>query len=586
MNELKNEEGGELLMKRQRIKKTKFRQLKRVGTMALAATIALSVPAVSNVVSKVGPVNHTIVSAAEDQTNLMNVNEILTNFNSNHNDDAGHWSHTFVNDGDMDVDGPEFDLTDLKYVIKFPEELSHLLDDEYVLDYLFGRVINFGSAQNSFSLSGYAIDETGEQITINKDTHKPYNHISINQATNSLEFDFTSFYTENNLTPYIRTSFGEYIFNNLGFSAPIVVPDSRMLYNGTYEFKSAIVRGESVDLDNVSNAHSENLVVDYSTDPDPEPEVNKSELGDLAEEAASYRSEDYTEESFGVLIAALADADVVLANENATQAEVDAALADLQTAIDGLEDAVVDPEPEPEEADKSELEAALAQLGEYQSEDYTEDSYLEFAAATQAALMVIENVEATQEEVDLALANLQAAVDGLVLLEEPTPEVDTSELEAAVAEADGFEEASYTEESYAILAAAMTTAEAVLSNAEATQEEVDRALADLQTAISGLVETETEIEEPRDEEEIITDDESDDRNEDAAIVDESDDSNEEVTVVDGADNSNEEVKVETEEGEGNKLPHTATSSFNIILGGFLLFLVGAGSLFLGRRKLN
>src|SRR5699024_8758182 len=168
-------------------------------------------------------------------------------------------------------------------------------------DYLFGHEENFGYSINPFNVTGTVIDKNGEKVSINKDEHKPYNYISINKETNSVEFDFDSFYSENDLEPYIRESAGEYTFNNLGFKTPIVVPNKDMLDNGSYEFKSAIVRGDSVDLDNVSDAHSETLEVDYSSDPEPEPEpdVDKSALEKLVEDVANeYDEDDYTEDSF------------------------------------------------------------------------------------------------------------------------------------------------------------------------------------------------------------------------------------------------------------------------------------------------
>src|SRR5699024_5582318 len=234
-----------------------------------ATTIALSVPSISNVVSEATPFKDLQVSVAHAQSeNLMNVTEALTTFHINHSDDYEHWTHAYHNSGDVPVDSPEFDISNLTYVVKFPDELAHLLDDEYVLDYLFGEVTNFGTAQNSFMITGYVVDENGEMISINKDGHEPYKYISVNKETNSIEFDFNSFYNSNNLAPYYRQDVnGQYFLNELGFQTPIVVPDSRILNNGTYEFKSAIVQGKSIDLDNVSNAYSENLIVDYSTDP-------------------------------------------------------------------------------------------------------------------------------------------------------------------------------------------------------------------------------------------------------------------------------------------------------------------------------
>ncbi len=620
-------------MERLKAKKPKFRQLKRIGTMALAATIALSVPAVSNVVSKVSPLSNIEVSAAE-QTNLM-VN-VSSQFTVNHNDSYEHWSHVFINGTEIQADGPEFDLTDLKYVVKFPDELAHLLFDDYVLDYLFGRITNFGSAQNPFTFTGYAIDEDGEQITISKDEHEPYEHISVNTETNSIEFDFTSFYSGNKLEPYVRQDvLGDYYLNNLGFDTPIIVPDTRILDNGTYEFKSALVRGSSVDLDNVANAYTENLVIDYSTDPEPEPEVDTDQLAALIAEANTYDAEDYSDESFAALTLAITDAEEVLANEDATQDDVDAASSALQTAIDNLEPAEEPEEPEePEEVNTEALAALLAEAEEYNEEDYTEESFEALVTAAGEAFTVFENENATQDEVDTAVDNLQAAIDGLVRAEDPEePEViDTEALEALITEAETYDAADYTDESFEALTNALTVAQAVLEDNTATQGDIDIALAALQIAIEGLEEAVEPTPEPKPEqvnttelEALIT--EAEDYNADdytaesfaafttaleaaEAVLANEDATQEEIDAALAAletaiaslveDEAPTETPTEDDEvsiidegsddgaekGEGNVLPKTATSSFNMLLVGFLALLTGAGSLLLGKRKLN
>src|SRR5699024_11275337 len=122
---------------------------------------------------------------------------------------------------------------------------------------------------------------------------------------------------------------------------------------------------------------SENLIVDYSTDPvpdpDPEPEVDTAELEALVNEANSYDAEDYTEETCDALTEAISSAEAVLANEEATQDDVDAAVAELQSAIDGLEEVEGEtpkPEPKPEpEVDTGELEALVEKAKDYNSKD-------------------------------------------------------------------------------------------------------------------------------------------------------------------------------------------------------------------------
>lgn len=78
-----------------------------------------------------------------------------------------------------------------------------------------------------------------------------------------------------------------------------------------------------------------------------------------------------------------------------------------------LNEGFEEPEPEPEpEVDKSELEG-LIDSSEYNSDDYTTESYEEYEQALSNANDVLGNVDATQEDVNNALQALQNAVNGL-----------------------------------------------------------------------------------------------------------------------------------------------------------------------------
>src|SRR5699024_2872581 len=90
----------------------------------------------------------------------------------------------------------------------------------------------------------------------------------------------------------------------------------------------------------------------------PVEEVDKSALEELVH---TLQSEDldeslYTEETWSVFASALEDAELVLANEDATQEEVDEALLNLTEAYDNLE---LIEEPPVDEVDKSSLEELL-----------------------------------------------------------------------------------------------------------------------------------------------------------------------------------------------------------------------------------
>jgi len=118
---------------------------------------------------------------------------------------------------------------------------------------------------------------------------------------------------------------------------------------------------------------------------------------------------DYTIASWLVFDAALTAAKLVAADDEATQAAVDAALAALESAQAALETAPVTPT-----VDKDALNAAIAAAEALTEADYTAESWAPFAAALASANTVSANAEATQAEVDAATSALTSAQGALV----------------------------------------------------------------------------------------------------------------------------------------------------------------------------
>ena len=193
-------------------------------------------------------------------------------------------------------------------------------------------------------------------------------------------------------------------------------------------------------------------------------EVDKSVLQAAVATYDSYSGKDYTEESFEPFTEALETAKAVLTNEKATQEEVDEALASLNQAAKDLVQAPV--------VDKAKLEAVLSIYNEYQSEDYTEESFSVFANALKNANVVLADEDATQEAVDLALEAVNAAAKGLKKAEAPVV-VNKSSLRVVVTIFSQYAAEDYTPESFAILQNALEEANKVLSDQEATQKTVD-----------------------------------------------------------------------------------------------------------------
>ena len=86
------------------------------------------------------------------------------------------------------------------------------------------------------------------------------------------------------------------------------------------------------------------LTAKWEAEPEPEPEVDKGDLQASVDAADKLDKDDYTDESWADFQEAYETAQDVLADKDATQAEVDAALEALETA----QDALTKPEPKPE----------------------------------------------------------------------------------------------------------------------------------------------------------------------------------------------------------------------------------------------
>lgn len=214
-----------------------------------------------------------------------------------------------------------------------------------------------------------------------------------------------------------------------------------------------------------------------------------SQLSSAVTEAEAKVESEYTATSYSTMKTALENARKVLENKKASKAEIEKALSDLRSAIDGLQK-----EQKPEPDDNTEI---LRQLGEAVAEaeakdssKYTEDTYARLEEALTAARKIIDTTEPatepTKEEIQNALKGLRDALDNLELKKEDENKEIKEELNGAVENAVTVEESKYTEASYQKMQEALQAANAVLAKENATKEEIEEALANLQEAIVGL----------------------------------------------------------------------------------------------------
>lgn len=215
--------------------------------------------------------------------------------------------------------------------------------------------------------------------------------------------------------------------------------------------------------------------------------VDKDALKATIETAkeALKEADKYTEESVKALEAAVAEAEKVVADENATQESVDAATTAVEEATRGLAEKPAVPEVN-KDALKAAIEKAEDVLENLEEDAYTPESVEALKGALETAKGVFDNADAVQAEVDQAAEAIETAISGLTV--KPAPEADKTALKAALAEAaQKLENAeNFTEESVKALKEAMDLAQSVLDNPEANQAEADAATTAVRTAIENL----------------------------------------------------------------------------------------------------
>ena len=202
---------------------------------------------------------------------------------------------------------------------------------------------------------------------------------------------------------------------------------------------------------------------------------DKSELNEaiLAAQGIENNDNTYTPGSWEVFQTALEQAEKVYDNAAATEADI----AEALKALTDAQAALAHP------ADRTDLEETLAEAEKLTAEDlegYTPSSVEAFQTALAEAKAVNENLDATQEQVNEAIANLGAAMNGLV------PVGNKGLLEKTYEYALTLDTEGVTDSAKAYFVQVMAEAKAVLDNPDATQEMVDTAWDNLLEGIWGL----------------------------------------------------------------------------------------------------
>ena len=180
---------------------------------------------------------------------------------------------------------------------------------------------------------------------------------------------------------------------------------------GVYSSGTITLEEESVVTLTVKKADNNDPILSWiavsgKAAEEPEPEIDTTALQSAVDSANALDADDYTEGSYADVKEALEAAEAMLADPT-SQEEVDAALAALTEAVNGLEE-------KPDvEVSKDALQNLYDQYKDTEQGSYTDESYAAFTEALENAAAVLADENASQTDVDDAFNTLNSAAEAL-----------------------------------------------------------------------------------------------------------------------------------------------------------------------------
>ena len=187
-------------------------------------------------------------------------------------------------------------------------------------------------------------------------------------------------------------------------------------------------------------------------------------------------AEDFEPATWTSFSDALAEAESVFANAEATQEEIDSALEKLTYTAKAL--TLVG------QVNKNFLIEEIGAASQFKSESdenkYTPKTWDAFASAITDATVLLSKADATQQEVDAAVEALKNTKSALV------SRADFSALEAKIAEVEALVPSNYYAESWATIDPPLKAAKAALADKDASQDAIDTVIKTLTDAVALL----------------------------------------------------------------------------------------------------
>lgn len=195
-------------------------------------------------------------------------------------------------------------------------------------------------------------------------------------------------------------------------------------------------------------------------------------------EKEELKEADYTTSTWSAYETALNAANAIVKdNSDSDQTQVDAAKKALEDAHKALE----------KRGNTDALKALVEKYKDLKEADYTHDTWVVFKEAFDAAKAIVaDNSDSTQAQVDAAKEALENAYNALKEAPE-NPQLDTSRLEKAIADAKAVVKESYTTDSYNAMKVVLDEAEDLLKEEAQDQDTIDAKTEALNAAIEALV---------------------------------------------------------------------------------------------------
>lgn len=250
--------------------------------------------------------------------------------------------------------------------------------------------------------------------------------------------------------------------------------DSKKDFEEALKKANEVLAKDDASQDDVNEALKNLTDADAALKDKPNKDALRNKLTEAKEKEKDIAK--YTQASGTALQDEIKKAEAILENETVEQGDVDNAVTALDNAIKGLK----------EKADTEALKKKVEELREKDLNGYTDESKTALEEALKKAEDLLAKDDATQEEVNGALKELEEAEAGLK--EKPVaPEVDKTELNEAIKKAEEAIKKNEGKDVPEDLKTALEEAKKVAEDENASSEKVKEATDNLNKAVDDFV---------------------------------------------------------------------------------------------------